>query len=279
MVSAAGMLSLLVAGTFLTPIQSYAAPQETTNDGGFLDSPNLKQGVHDEIRADLKNTNQSINQENLCFRSNTCRQSEIGQNTLGNDNSVTGFADQSDNIQQTTTANTTTPIPTPTGTTATLTVTKVVSGNTTAIPAQFAIHVTGNNPNPPNFAGSTTGIDVTLGSGAFNVTETAPTGSLLTSSFIGDCAGTIAAGQHLSCTIVNTPLTCEQCFAKFLTTAQITAFLQNPLVNQSSIADLCKFRVFSESALRTVLGDIGLSLITTTELINCLKDAGVVFVP
>ena len=50
--------------------------------------------------------------------SNTCRQSDVGQNTQGNDNQVTGFADQSDNNQQSTTANKTTPTPTPTPTTS-----------------------------------------------------------------------------------------------------------------------------------------------------------------
>ena len=58
-----------------------------------------------------------IDQENICFRTHTCRQSDVGQNTLGNDNSITGFADQSDNIQQSaavtpTTANKTTSTPT-----------------------------------------------------------------------------------------------------------------------------------------------------------------------
>ena len=59
---------------------------------------------------------------NSCFRPGLCRQSDVGQNTQGNDNQVTGFADQSDNIQQSTTVNRTiptpsqTPIPTPTPT-------------------------------------------------------------------------------------------------------------------------------------------------------------------
>lgn len=57
-----------------------------------------------------------MGQENLCYRANTCRQSNVGQNTLGNDNQVTGFADQSDNLQQSATANKTTPTPTPTPT-------------------------------------------------------------------------------------------------------------------------------------------------------------------
>jgi hypothetical protein len=53
---------------------------------------------------------------NNCYRSNKCRDSTVGQNSLGNDNSATGFADQSDNLQQFTTANRTTPthIPPPT---------------------------------------------------------------------------------------------------------------------------------------------------------------------
>jgi hypothetical protein len=109
------IISVMFAGTILAPIQSYAgskgansSPQDrnssdnnnnpesadsTLNEGSFLNSPSLKQGIHDEIRADLKNTNQSISQKNLCFRSNTCRQSAVGQNTIGDDNSVTGFAD------------------------------------------------------------------------------------------------------------------------------------------------------------------------------------------
>ena len=164
------IISVMFAGTILAPIQSYArskgansSPQfnninentdrnssdnnnnpesadSTLNEGSFLDSPSLKQGIHDEIRADLKNTNQSISQKNLCFRSNTCRQSAVGQNTIGDDNSVTGFADQSQQSAL---------LPT-----ATLTVTKIVPGRTTAVPPQFTVHVTGNNPNPPNFVGS-----------------------------------------------------------------------------------------------------------------------------
>ncbi|SRR6266508_2117427 len=53
-----------------------------------------------QVNAAVQVRSQHIDQENLCYRTNTCRQSEVGQNTLGNDNQVTGFADQSDNIQQ-----------------------------------------------------------------------------------------------------------------------------------------------------------------------------------
>jgi hypothetical protein len=74
-------------------------------------TPTLQQ----QVNAALKS--QHIDQENLCFRSNTCRQSNVGQNTLGNDNQVTGFADQSDNPPQTQTPTpTVVPTPTPTAT-------------------------------------------------------------------------------------------------------------------------------------------------------------------
>jgi hypothetical protein len=98
-------LVMVVAGTTLAPIQSYAA-----RSSGFPDTSSLKDGICDGISVNLEHRDQHMNQENLCYRTNTCRQSNVGQNTLGNDNSVTGFADQSDNIQQAaSTNNTTTP--------------------------------------------------------------------------------------------------------------------------------------------------------------------------
>jgi hypothetical protein len=89
-VVAVAVLSLLIAGTILAPTQAFAISQRS-------------------VIVNREHRDQHIGQENLCFRSNTCRQSDVGQNTLGNDNSVTGFADQSDNIQQSAAANNTTP--------------------------------------------------------------------------------------------------------------------------------------------------------------------------
>jgi hypothetical protein len=89
----AAVASLLLAGTILAPTQSYARKDSIT------DHSNPGDDLRGDIRADLANTDQNINQENICFRSDVCRQSDVGQNTLGNDNQVTGFADQSDNIQ------------------------------------------------------------------------------------------------------------------------------------------------------------------------------------
>jgi hypothetical protein len=64
-----------------------------------------------------------MDQENLCFRSYTCRLVRCRSNTLGNDNSVTGFTDHSDNLRaaaaptapgnNTAPVNNTTPTPTP----------------------------------------------------------------------------------------------------------------------------------------------------------------------
>jgi hypothetical protein len=116
------MASLLIAGTILAPTQASATSQrksspqfnnfnDNTNDntntaksrstsGGFTDTSSLKHAIRDGVTVNLQHRDQHMDQENLCYRANTCRQSNVGQNTLGNDNSVTGFADQSDNIPQ-----------------------------------------------------------------------------------------------------------------------------------------------------------------------------------
>lgn len=59
---------------------------------------------------------QHSNLLNSCFRPGLCRQSNVDQGTAGNDNQITGFNDQSDNLQQSTTPNRTTQTPPPTPT-------------------------------------------------------------------------------------------------------------------------------------------------------------------
>jgi Prealbumin-like fold domain len=275
----AAIMLLLLTGMILAPRQVSALSKFNTN----TDTSNLKHGIRDGVSVNLQHRDQHMNQENLCYRDNTCRQSNTGQNTLGNDNSVTGFADQSDNLQQSaaapTTANQTTPTPTPAPTTATLTVIKIVSGNATnTTPSNFTMHVTGNNPTPANFAGSNgTGTDVTLGPGTFSVTETGPTSSFNTTT-TGDCSGTITAGQHLSCTITNTPKTCVECFTTVLSSAQ-----QSTILSRESFAELCTdLETFgiSENQFRLTLLEIpGFDTTTVDELIACLKVAGIVFNP
>src|SRR6266480_7118778 len=61
--------------------------------------------VLNQPQASAANLRKISNQEALCFRSNTCRDSNVDQGILGNDNQMTGFADQSDN----TTTNNTSP--------------------------------------------------------------------------------------------------------------------------------------------------------------------------
>jgi hypothetical protein len=66
-----------------------------------------------------------LKQENLCYRANTCRQSNVGENTLGNDNSVTGSADQSDKFQRSASPTTLTPDNRTAATTRTATLTVI----------------------------------------------------------------------------------------------------------------------------------------------------------
>ena len=56
-----------------------------------------------------------MDQDNLCIRAIDCNNSNVVEQTLGNDNSVTGFSDQSSNVQAAVTV-TPTPIVTPTPT-------------------------------------------------------------------------------------------------------------------------------------------------------------------
>src|SRR6185503_4452808 len=60
----------------------------------------------------------------------------------------------------------------------------------------------GINDTPDNFAGAESpGTEVTLDAGAYNVTETGPSG--YTASFSAYCSGTIANGQTKTCTVTN----------------------------------------------------------------------------
>ena len=91
------------------------------------------------------------------------------------------------------------------------------------LPSSFNIVVTGNNPNPSEFAGSSVPVDVSLGAGDYEVTEEAPfvpppagAGITLTTNFSGACTdvnpnnpqsteatGTIEAGESQICNISN----------------------------------------------------------------------------
>jgi len=103
----------------------------------------------------------------------------------------------------------------PTPSTATLIVTKALVcpplGCGDVTPNLFQITVTGNNPSPDSFKGSTKGTTVTLGPGKYTVSE--PKSSLVSATFSGNCVqdatdpfsatGNINAGDIQTCTIIN----------------------------------------------------------------------------
>ena len=77
-------------------------------------------------------------------------------------------------------------------------------------------------------------------------------------------------------------LTCEQCFTTILNSKQITDFE----TEFGPIADTCVFSMNSppsdapsEKTFKSQLQNLGIPLATINELIACLKDAGIVFLP
>ena len=72
----------------------------------------------------------------------------------------------------------------------------------TAVAADFTLDSGGANDSPDNFPGAEApGTEVTLDAGAYNVTETGPSG--YTASFSADCSGSIGVGQTKTCTVTN----------------------------------------------------------------------------
>ncbi len=71
----------------------------------------------------------------------------------------------------------------------------------TAIAGLFTMHVDGTNVSSSSFPGDESGTTVTLDQGSYNIYETAFPG--YTMSLSTDCTGTIAVGEHKTCTITN----------------------------------------------------------------------------
>ncbi len=72
----------------------------------------------------------------------------------------------------------------------------------TATAANFTLDSGGAGDTPDNFAGAEDpGTEVTLDAGAYNVTESGPSG--YTASYSADCSGSIANGQTKTCTVTN----------------------------------------------------------------------------
>ena len=86
---------------------------------------------------------------------------------------------------------------------ARLTVLKIVDNNNggTLTSSDFTLNVSGVNPSTSTFRGSVEGTLVLLDAGAFAVTEDEEDG--YTAEFSGDCSGTAAVGEELTCVITN----------------------------------------------------------------------------
>jgi uncharacterized repeat protein (TIGR01451 family) len=67
--------------------------------------------------------------------------------------------------------------------------------------SDFDIHVTGGSASPADFVGNEGGTGVSLDAGAYSVTEDAVTGYAV--SYSTDCTGTLAPGEHKTCTVTN----------------------------------------------------------------------------
>jgi len=92
----------------------------------------------------------------------------------------------------------------PTATKGTLNViTHVINnGGHTKTASDFAITVTGSNPAPAAFAGAEApGVTVTIDPGSYSITENADSDYVETID--PQCSGTIAAGQEITCIIIN----------------------------------------------------------------------------
>ena len=88
----AAITSLLVMGTSIIPMQSYA--------GGASDE--LKSKIKSSTQIDKKSASQHLDQDNFCYRGAECQQANQAQQIIGEDNEATGFNDQSFNIEDST---------------------------------------------------------------------------------------------------------------------------------------------------------------------------------
>ena len=86
--------AMVIVGTNLAPLVQQAHASILTR--AFESA--IKSATRENVHFSLDHKSQHLNQENLCYRSVVCNNSNVAVQTSGNDNSVTGFADQSFNI-------------------------------------------------------------------------------------------------------------------------------------------------------------------------------------
>jgi hypothetical protein len=90
--------------------------------------------------------------------------------------------------------------------------------------------------------------------------------------------GAVAAAVQQGSQTTPVKLTCEQCFTKFLNADQISLVIQ-ATGRSLTLGQFCAIlpKVASESGLIDLLEFIGVSPSVAKQLIQCLKDAGIVF--
>src|SRR5215212_9444749 len=93
---------LLVMGTIMSPIQSYASEGQKKNG-------DLKSSIKSDIDVNKKSASQKMDQDNFCYRSDGCKQANQAQQIVGKENEAAGFNDQSKNVQQQSVSPTPTP--------------------------------------------------------------------------------------------------------------------------------------------------------------------------
>jgi hypothetical protein len=79
--------------TLATLVTSILYPTVGKKQQAYASS--LTSSFKDNTNKDLLVRQQHLNQENLCYRGQICKNSNVAPQTLGNYNSITGFADQS----------------------------------------------------------------------------------------------------------------------------------------------------------------------------------------
>jgi hypothetical protein len=99
----AAITSLLIMGTSVIPMQSYADQHKKTSD--------FKSSIKASSEVDKKSASQHLDQDNFCYRGDDCQQANQGQQIVGKDNDAKGFNDQSSNVPQSTPSTTAPPAP------------------------------------------------------------------------------------------------------------------------------------------------------------------------
>ena len=105
MLMIAAITSLLVMGTSLVQMKSFAGGEEHkkgkdsyAGDEDHKTTKDFKSSISAKSQIDKKSANQHMDQDNFCYRGEECQQANQGQQIAGEDNDAKGFNDQSDNL-------------------------------------------------------------------------------------------------------------------------------------------------------------------------------------